>query len=372
MYLKNNQKIIDKMISSEHYRFKIQTLVTSLLFGLIGMIMFIVNIKTHTVNLIYITGSMCFIGFSMAAYIYITKSITIPRILNSIVFFFSMISFIYNGGIDGFSPYWLLLLPYLSFFFYEFKIAASVSFFTFLIVIFMLWTPFRYSLQYNYYDSFYMRFPILYAACLITAIATEYIKNHTFLELKKTVSELDRLSRYDDLTGLENRRACEMHINDLWHIFRHKENCITILIVDIDNFKNYNDYYGHLAGDKVLISVANILKETINEFNGYISRWGGEEFICLLPFTNSSNGKIIADKLVKSVSNAKIPHIKTPLKEKIITVSIGGASTNISEDTDPVEIINAADKSMYEAKNSGKNKSGNFNIFSKIKDNQAV
>jgi diguanylate cyclase (GGDEF)-like protein len=192
------------------------------------------------------------------------------------------------------------------------------------------------------------------------------------LKLKETVSELDKLSRYDDLTDLENRRAFEMHINDLWHIFRHKESCITILIVDIDNFKNYNDYYGHLAGDKVLISVASILSKVIDEFNGYISRWGGEEFICLLPFTDSSNGKIIADKLVQSVSSAKIPHIKTPLKEKIITVSIGGASTNISENINPSDIINAADKSMYEAKNSGKNRSGNFNIFSRTEDNQAI
>lgn len=358
MITDKNDKIINLMLESESYRMKVQTLIVSFLFGFVGLIMFVINLITHTVNLAIITGIITFVGFSMTIYIIKTNKINFPKFFIAILFFLIIIIFIYTGGIDGFSPYWALLLPVISFFLFGFKSGTYLSIGLFGIIAFMLWTPFINLLQYTYTSTFITRFPILYFGVLVCSFSSEYLRFLSYKRLHSTILELDQLSRYDSLTKLENRRAFKQHLEDIHHIFNNKNNFVTILIIDIDDFKNYNDFYGHLKGDEVLIATAKILKELIERNNGYISRWGGEEFICLLPFVDSAQGKNIAEQLVAAVDASQIIHEKTSLDQKFLSISVGGATASSNHIHDFNDMIEKADKSLYIAKWDGKNRSG--------------
>lgn len=360
MNFKRKEDIIVKLLSSETYRIKFQTLIASFLFFLIGIIMFIVNIINRINNLMIITGIMAFVAFFMIIYILKTNKVGIPKILNLIVFFGSMLNFLYTGGIDGFSPYWILLLPVIAFLLYGFKLGSIISMSMFGIIIFMLWTPFYLQLQYVYSSSFHIRFPLLYFGIFISTFVSEYMRDSSFKKLRSTNATLDFLSYHDSLTNLENRRSFEQHLDELKNTDDYNNSIITILIIDIDNFKNYNDFYGHLKGDTALFETATILKQIVQQHNGYISRWGGEEFICLLPFTDSAQAKIIADELIITVSSAKIIHEKTPLENKVLTISIGGSTTLSTQSSNYDEMIAIADQSLYFAKKNGKNQHGPF------------
>lgn len=173
--------------------------------------------------------------------------------------------------------------------------------------------------------------------------------------LMETNLELQRLTNVDGLTGLSNRRYFEEYYQTEWINAVREKKPISILMVDIDHFKQYNDTYGHLAGDEVLRSVALALKETFRRPKDLAVRMGGEEFIVVLPQTTASELAVLVTRAVLAVEALNLPHIASPVADHV-TISVGGATRLPEREEFPFSLVEAADKAMYEAKRAGRNR----------------
>lgn len=167
--------------------------------------------------------------------------------------------------------------------------------------------------------------------------------------------KLEKLAITDGLTGLYNRRHFnEVLTREIQRAKRDKTK-LAFMMIDVDYFKKYNDTYGHDAGDKVLIAVANVLKKTLHRGGDYAFRLGGEEFGVLIAQTDKKGAMTIAEKLIKQISNLEIEHANS-LVAKYVTVSIGVLIVDFSkEDVDKHGFYTMADDALYQAKNNGRN-----------------
>jgi two-component system chemotaxis family response regulator WspR len=167
--------------------------------------------------------------------------------------------------------------------------------------------------------------------------------------------ELQRLTNVDGLTGLSNRRYFNDYSGPQWKLAIRDRTPIAILMIDVDNFKKYNDTYGHLAGDEVLKSVGAVLLKSFARPTDLPARFGGEEFVVLLPATPFESLTTLGDRLRANVEELKIPHAASGVCSHV-TVSVGGAAVLPGPDHHLLALIEAADQAMYEAKASGKNR----------------
>jgi len=167
---------------------------------------------------------------------------------------------------------------------------------------------------------------------------------------RKLIRKLERLSRHDDLTGLQNRRAFNERFS--YEVERaHRQNYPLILaLLDIDNFKEYNDKYGHQAGDEVLIELGKILIECTRDKVDMCFRLGGDEFALLLPQASPDQGTEIVQRIL--LSFVEKSYGKTTLSIGLIACR---RNPHLDRTKDEKEMIHRADEAMYEAKNSGKN-----------------
>ncbi|WDP88473.1 MAG: diguanylate cyclase [Desulfobacter sp.] len=173
-------------------------------------------------------------------------------------------------------------------------------------------------------------------------------------ELEKANQLLEKLSQMDGLTGLYNRRYFDSAFVMEWKRMHRCGGSLCLILLDIDFFKNYNDTFGHQAGDDCLKKVANIIKSALKRSSDICARYGGEEFVIVLPEVDHSGGMGIAEELCSKVRAAAIPHDTDP---GIVTVSIGVAALNpISTLLQPKDLIRYADKALYRAKSSGRNR----------------
>ena len=173
------------------------------------------------------------------------------------------------------------------------------------------------------------------------------------LKLNESYKRLETLSIIDKLTGLYNRRYFDEALEKEILRARRFKHDLSLMFIDIDKFKHFNDTYGHPAGDKVLQQLGKLMKEQVRSGIDTVCRYGGEEFTVLLP-ENSSRGAITtAERILKGFRNTKF-HI--PLKDEIVqkTISIGIADVNVSNDARV--LLDNADKAMYEAKKLGGNR----------------
>ncbi|MDZ8183994.1 MAG: sensor domain-containing diguanylate cyclase [Nostoc sp. ChiSLP02] len=169
-------------------------------------------------------------------------------------------------------------------------------------------------------------------------------------------SKLEKLSKLDALTKIANRRCFDEFLEQEWNRLQRTGNCLSLILFDIDNFKDYNDCYGHLAGDECLIQVARTAKSVLKRPTDLLARYGGEEFIVLLPNTNES-GAIKVTKLIhKSIEELKISHPKKDSLQNFVTISLGVATQIPTVKNSAQELIDAADKALYKAKEQGRNR----------------
>ena len=173
------------------------------------------------------------------------------------------------------------------------------------------------------------------------------------INLYKDKRKYERLAHIDSLTGLLNKRFFMESLRFQWKE-HFNEDYLSMLMIDIDYFKNYNDFYGHLKGDKCLKVIANTIKTQIRLPNDIAGRFGGEEFLVLLPKTGKDEAIKIAERIRKKIESLKIPHLKSNIS-KNVTVSIGVASM-IPQNKDFEKIVLNADTALYNAKKSGRNK----------------
>jgi diguanylate cyclase (GGDEF)-like protein len=126
-------------------------------------------------------------------------------------------------------------------------------------------------------------------------------------------------------------------------------------MIDIDHFKFYNDSYGHQAGDVCLETLARTLRDNLEQKSAEIYRYGGEEFIVLLPNVDTETAVKIAEHLRSSIIDLKMTNIQSKNQGGIMTISLGASTTNANSDTDPFTLLNASDMALYQAKNQGRN-----------------
>jgi len=174
-------------------------------------------------------------------------------------------------------------------------------------------------------------------------------------ELSSAYEKLKALATIDELTKLDNRRSFLEHIELIWKQNHRLNLPITVLMIDVDYFKKYNDSLGHLEGDKALIAIAQCLKNNVKRETDFVARFGGEEFVCILPFLKNDEALEFAKILVQSVEDIKIPHPQS-LHSKYVTISVGMASVIPNDNNSYTQLLDEADKALYSAKESGRNR----------------
>ena len=171
------------------------------------------------------------------------------------------------------------------------------------------------------------------------------------LELQK---ELEDLSFRDGLTGIANRRRFDALLDLEWKAARRTKRPISLVMFDIDFFKQYNDLYGHICGDDCLKRVAETLRTGAARPRDFVARFGGEEFVLVLPETDETGAANIGARCREAVLQQRIPHEASEVAQSV-TVSVGVATIVPSADDEPVRIIETADKCLYRAKQGGRN-----------------
>jgi diguanylate cyclase (GGDEF)-like protein len=177
----------------------------------------------------------------------------------------------------------------------------------------------------------------------------------TQVQLKVRTELLERLAMVDGLTGIANRRSFDQNLEHEWKRATRNALPISVVMIDIDHFKNYNDNYGHGAGDVCLQQVAGALRSVIQRPADLVARYGGEEFAALLPETDVQGAEMIASAMREAVSNLKLPHEHSPVADHI-TVSLGHATGYNEFGASPRKLVDAADDALYKAKESGRNR----------------
>ncbi|MDL2274007.1 GGDEF domain-containing protein [Oscillospiraceae bacterium OttesenSCG-928-G22] len=174
-------------------------------------------------------------------------------------------------------------------------------------------------------------------------------------ELETLVEKLERLSVTDELTGINNRRRLMNLMEIVFEECKREQKPISMLMVDIDKFKPYNDNYGHLQGDRCLIRVAAAFAPCFKRVSDIVARYGGEEFVVVLPFVGQDKAAELAEQYRSYVESLAIPHEFSSVAD-VVTVSVG-VSTCIPEISErATNLLNCADEAMYEAKQQGSNR----------------
>jgi diguanylate cyclase (GGDEF)-like protein len=184
---------------------------------------------------------------------------------------------------------------------------------------------------------------------------TQLVATETRLETQeKEVEKLQRKTRRDPLTGVMNRLAMEEDLPNEFARNKRYKRTFSIVMADIDHFKNVNDTYGHSAGDEILKAFAGIMDNTLREVD-VIYRYGGEEFLVLLPETDAKGALLAAERIRQAVDSKVLKH-RDDHNIKIHVTSSFGVSINKEEDSSHLDMIKRADKALYAAKNSGRNR----------------
>jgi diguanylate cyclase (GGDEF)-like protein len=176
-------------------------------------------------------------------------------------------------------------------------------------------------------------------------------------ELAFVNAELHRISSRDNLTGLANRHSFEIYCDKLWEQAVASGASLSAIVIDIDKFKAVNDFRGHFYGDKVLSRVASLLQQSLRGKDDFAARFGGEEFVVLLPETTQRGAVIVAERIRKMVEFAGSPAVDDSQPGPVLptTVSCGVATCHPNDNCCMMDLLKAADKAMYDAKRDGRN-----------------
>lgn len=184
-----------------------------------------------------------------------------------------------------------------------------------------------------------------------TLLIRARVKTHLALKLHSDL--MGSIALLDGLTGIANRRRFEEELQLDWLQCARVSKTLSILMIDIDHFKDFNDHYGHQSGDDCLRKVAVAIKSIFLRPHDLVARYGGEEFACLLPDTDHNGAQHLASQVVDVVRGLQIEHAKSTTAQ-VVTVSVGVATQRARHEALVSELVLAADKQLYEAKRSGR------------------
>lgn len=187
------------------------------------------------------------------------------------------------------------------------------------------------------------------------AVVRSRVRNH--VELKQMRDTLLALAATDGLTGLANRRRFDEALQTECKRLSRMRAALSLIMIDVDYFKLYNDTYGHVAGDTCLRALADVLRSSMGRAPDLAARYGGEEFACILPETTLAGAVAVAERIQAGVALLHIEHRGSPTSP-IVTLSCGVVCVNAVPAFVPTEIVAAADAALYEAKAGGRNRIG--------------
>ncbi|MDX1695321.1 MAG: diguanylate cyclase [Ketobacteraceae bacterium] len=200
-----------------------------------------------------------------------------------------------------------------------------------------------------------LKFGVLFNTVLLSFSLVSHINSLRAEKLRaeEMAHENYRLALIDGLTNIPNRRAFDHQYRLEYRRSQREKSPLSILMVDVDFFKSYNDNYGHRKGDAVLRTVAKKLTECLARPADSVFRYGGEEFVVMLPDTDAAGAEYLAQRMVEQVAAQSIPHSSSPWQQ--LTISIGG-TTELHFQQDLLAVLEMADEALYQAKNTGRNR----------------
>ncbi len=175
----------------------------------------------------------------------------------------------------------------------------------------------------------------------------------THLTLKRQGDYLRSMAMLDGLTGVANRRKLEARLEAAWSQACRDNGPLSLIMIDVDYFKKYNDHYGHQSGDQCLRRLAMALAATLNRPYDLLARYGGEEFACLLPDTDLAGAERVAQKMLAAVAELRIEHLASEVGPQV-SLSLGVATVRASARLTPQELLRCADEQLYLAKAGGR------------------
>ena len=196
-------------------------------------------------------------------------------------------------------------------------------------------------------------------SAILNLIRDVSARKETEAKLQEVYRTLEALALTDPLTHIANRRRLDQCMNSEWRRGMRDRKQLSLLLIDIDYFKSYNDTYGHLRGDGCLQQIAETARDVVSRPGDLAARFGGEEFAIVLPDTSNAGATEVATRLCEAVRRRKLNHSANPLG--YLTVSVGCATLIPSPGQHPSGLIQMADEAMYAAKRNGRNRICNAN-----------
>ena len=189
------------------------------------------------------------------------------------------------------------------------------------------------------------------------SIVKARVANH--IELKRQRDLLESLNHIDGLTGISNRRRFDEFLDLQLKLISRTPNHLSLLMIDVDHFKEYNDHYGHLQGDDCLKKIAQCLSATAARSTDLVARYGGEEFAIILPNTNQRGAIAIGQSIISAVQKLEITHEYSAVAE-YVSISVGATTLQYGEEMSSEEMIRQADQALYNSKENGRNQATSY------------
>ncbi|MCL1892620.1 MAG: diguanylate cyclase [Holophagaceae bacterium] len=190
---------------------------------------------------------------------------------------------------------------------------------------------------------------------IVYRIKAEIQTERRVREVEFTMIDLLDKVNFDALTNIYNRRYLDETLERVVKLLSVEEKLLSVLVIDIDFFKLYNDTYGHTEGDKCLKAIAKILSSNIRKTDDFVARYGGEEFVVVLPFTEERSAQAVADKMLKNVNALNIKHETSKIADHV-TISIGITTGKVMGTQSSEDYIKRADEALYLSKENGRNR----------------
>ncbi|WP_326498597.1 GGDEF domain-containing protein [Catenovulum adriaticum] len=260
-----------------------------------------------------------------------------------------MLYLIYSGGVDNTGPLWIYIIPPVALFLGGLSVGLFNIFVFISLAILLMFYDNGALLATEYSVSFKLRLIYSFLTVTFLSYCYEYSRKLSLNNIKELSEKFEKMAKHDALTGLSNRRDMMDKIQIEYARISRSHNTACLLLCDIDHFKQVNDNYGHEAGDIILTQLSTHFKNMVRQ-QDVVSRWGGEEFLFLLPDANLNSAEAAAENIREKIADIQFKIGKSSTK---ITLSIGVST--LSENRSITDSIGKADKFLYKAKQNGRN-----------------